>query len=315
MGIDELKRWHWMIIGLLLGAMFGGSRVYFREPDMSGPRSYRRDQFEEVLWNRVDIRNLVLHPPMNGQEWVTGELYRLDRPNNGPRLAPQRRNSTQPAVERPGKWVQFPLLASDVELTAKDTAAIESAKRAKITLRETPAYGTYPTAREYLAQLAVDVPGGKEKLAFKYAWWETSRAMLTIYTSAGFVVIGVIWPTIINLMIGAGLGRPKKEADAYDLSRFKSGSKAAPVAKQASAADTRLAELNAKLEADVAGMIMGSNLSTIEQEDEEEAQAIRQLETQRLEVEAKERAIAESKEYKGEFYPVAKPGGKKPGEH
>src|SRR5437763_821284 len=101
MGIDELKRWHWMAIGLLLGAMFGGSRVYFREPNMSGPRSYVRDQFEEVLWRNVDIRNLVLHPPLNGQEWVTGELYRRDTPNNGPRLQRVRKNTTQPAQEWP----------------------------------------------------------------------------------------------------------------------------------------------------------------------------------------------------------------------
>lgn len=305
MGIDELKRWHWMVIGLLLGAIFGGSRVAFREPNMSGPRSYVRDQFEEVLWRNVDVRNLVLHPPINGQEWVTGELFRRDTANNGPRMQRVRKNATQPAQEWPGKWVSFPLLASDEKLSSAPPSAANKE------------YKTNVTAREYLASLQKDFPGGAQKLTYKFAWWEVPKAMLSIYTAAGFVLIGVIWPTIINLLTGAGFGRATKDVNDYDLSRFKSGGQKAATATKndTSAQDQRLADLNAKLEADVAGMIMGSNISDVQREDEEEAQAIRQLETQRLEVEAKAQAEKQAQEYKGEFYPVAKPGAKKHDEH
>jgi len=293
MGLEYLKRWHWMIIGLILGAMFGGTRLMWRDADPGGERSYDRQQFADMLKRGMQVRNLVLHPPIDGQEWITGEALKYKNGTFSANLQRGRRwwllnigpatKPTDPAAVE-GTWVPFPLLAGDVTSNR-------------------PIYQKPSTAAEYIADLQKAVPRAKDSLTLKTAWWETPKVTMGIYTLGGFVVIGLIWPTVADLLAGAGLGkqRPKEE---YDLNRFKSEPepevKPAAVVAGASALD----DLNAKLEAEVADMFMGK--TGIEQEDEEEEAAIKQLRMDAVETPT-EKAEREEREYKGEFYPVVKP--------
>jgi len=271
--------------------MFGGTRVMWRDADPGGERSYDRKQFYDMVRRGMEVRNLVMHPPIDGQEWVTGEALKYKNGTFSPVQQSGRRwwqfisPTTKPVTELAGEWVPFPLLAAD-------------------STSSRPIYQNPPTAAEYLGDLQKQFPRLKDALVYKTAWWEAPKYLVSLYTVGGFVVIGVIWPTIQNLLTGAGFGkaRPKEE---YDLDRFKSDPEpqAKPAAVAASAND-QLAELNAKLEAEVAGMMIGK--SAIEQEDEEEEAAIKQLRMDAVETVA-EKEAREAQEYKGEFYPVAKP--------
>jgi hypothetical protein len=240
----------------------------------------------------MEVRNLVLHPPIDGQEWVTGEAKKYKNGTFSPAQQGGGRRwwqfampTTKAVTEQAGEWVPFPLLAGDVTSNR-------------------PIYQKPVTAAEYLAELQKQVPRLKDALVYKTAWWEAPKYTVSMYAAGGFVLIGVVWPTIQNLLTGAGFGkaRPKEE---YDLDRFKSDPEpqAKPAAVAASAND-QLAELNAKLEAEVAGMMIGK--TAIEQEDEEEEAAIKQLRMDAVETVA-EKEAREAQEYKGEFYPVAKP--------
>jgi hypothetical protein len=281
-----------MIIGLLFGAAFGGTRLFWRNSDVDVERSYDRTQFEDVVRHGTDLRNLTLHPSFQGQEILTGELYKLKNDRFGPRLRYQRPGTTQPAQERPGDWSKFMLVASDTE-----------SKR--------PIYKTPVTAVEYFAALEKESPRLKSVLVYRTAWWEIPKVTIALYAAAGFVVIGVIWPTLINVLTGAGFGPQKKPKDEYDLSRFKSGPEPVAAVAGVSGTDQELHDLNAKMESNVADMLIGK--TAIEEEDEEEARIIKQLETQSIDAtEGATPEPEEDKEYKGEFYPVAKPGGKKP---
>ena len=66
MGMENLKRWHWMIIGLLFGAMFGGTRVFWRDVSDNVERSYDRNQFAEYIDRGMEVQKLVLHPDIDG---------------------------------------------------------------------------------------------------------------------------------------------------------------------------------------------------------------------------------------------------------
>ena len=291
MGLENLKRWHWMIIGLLFGAMFGGTLVFWRDVSDNVERSYDRNQFAEYIDRGMEVQKLVLHPEIDGQEWISGEWYKLEGGRQmGARLRPQRAGSTQPAQVRPGAWVKFVLLAADT-----------SSKR--------PIYLKPVTAKEYMDNLANEYPQAKPQLAYKFAWWEVPKYTVAMYAAGGFVLVGVIWPTIINVLSGAGFGRGKQEVDEYDLSRFKGVVEPEVLAAAMPKDDQALLDLNAKMEANVADMMVTSNLSDIDRENEEEEQAIKQLQMQKMdavETDA-EKADREAREYKGEFYPVAKP--------
>ncbi len=295
MGLEYLKRWHWMIIGLILGAMFGGTRLMWRDEDPEGDRTYDRLQFTDMIKRGMQVRNLVLHPPIDGREWITGEafryksgefyVHRIQKPKKWWQFS--KSPATQPAVNTSGEqgtWVPFPMLAAD-------------------STSERPIYKNPATAAEFFAELQAKYPQAKDLLVYKTAWWEVPKITMGIYTLGGFVVLGLIWPTIANLLAGAGFGK-KPPKDDYDLSRFKSEPEPQTAVAPVTAGTSELDALNAKLEAEVAGMFVTK--TAIEQENEEEEAAIKQLRMDAVETPT-EKAEREEREYKGEFYPVAKP--------
>lgn len=312
MGLEYLKRWHWAVIGLILGLVFGGSQVMFRETDPGGDRTFDRRQFEAYLARGMQVQNLVLHPTLDGQEWITGEVFkhengsltapaprRVRRPGRRlwPRMssAPEPAPVTQPAEVKqpPGTWVPFPVLAAE--------ANSKQSRYEKM------------NGREYIEYLKKEYPQAADMMTYRFAWWEVPKYTLSIYGGAGVLLVGGVWPTIIALLTGAGLGRAKKEEDTYDLSRFKGKTaKTTAAAVDHTQGDQELAELNAKLEAGVVDMLTTSTTPDIDH-DEEEAHAIRKLENRPMD--ATESALGKSsddpKDYNGEFYPVVRPGGKK----
>jgi hypothetical protein len=86
---------------------------------------------------------------------------------------------------------------------------------------------------------------------YKFAWIETPKGAYPVYSLGGLVVIGLIWPTIVQLLVGAGFGRGPSEDDEYNLARYKGSSTSAGKAKVAvSVAEAdQLAQLEAELEA------------------------------------------------------------------
>ncbi len=294
MGLEYLKRWHWMIIGLIVGAMFGGTRLMWRDADPGGERSYDRLQFSDMIRRGMQVRKLVLHPPIDGQEWVTGEAlkYKNGTFSNQPVRRAKKwwqfmTPATQPAkasAANEGTWVPFPMLAAD-----------KNSNR--------PIYQKPPTAVEFMADLQKQYPRLKDALVYKTAWWEATSMTIGIYSLGGFVLIGLIWPTVSNLLAGAGFGNKRPKED-YDLSRFKSEPEPQKAAASVVAGSSALDDLNAKLEAEVADMFVTK--TAIEQENEEEEAAIKQLRMDAVETPV-EKADREAREYKGEFYPVVKP--------
>src|SRR5665213_2205410 len=97
MHIEDLKAWHWVILGLLAGFAFGGAKL------MGGPwfdtdnlTTLDNGSFESEVAGRIAyaqypqlierhhkgqplIKNLVVHPPFAGEPsgsyWITGKIY------------------------------------------------------------------------------------------------------------------------------------------------------------------------------------------------------------------------------------------------
>jgi phage tail protein X len=88
-------------------------------------------------------------------------------------------------------------------------------------------------------------------IRFHYAWWEIPKYVYQIWMIGTFVLVGVIWPGLIQLLIKGGFGRAP--ADEYDLSRFKGGAPepaAAPKAPVVTQSDMdRLRELEESMAA------------------------------------------------------------------
>ena len=81
MGIEDLKRWHWIAIGVVLGIVLAGARMMV-DPDETDSADTRISAETFVYGvghttggqaNLPLFRNIVIYPPVNDLDYVTGE--------------------------------------------------------------------------------------------------------------------------------------------------------------------------------------------------------------------------------------------------
>jgi hypothetical protein len=173
---------------------------------------------------------------------------------------------------------------------------------------------TYATVKEYLASTKLQ----NAELSFSYAWYRERWAVYVLWTGAAVMLIGVVWPSVVSLMTGGGLGlTPVKKAQAeaeYDLDRFGKGEKKEP-AKAVSAASNdqagdrameQLRQLDEELERRLAGgAVAGGGTPHAAAGTADSDEPVRKLDGGPLELASMSKED-ELKQYGGEFYPVVK---------
>ena len=174
----------------------------------------------------------------------------------------------------------------------------------------TPFYPRAPRADysilDFLADKKKDIPS----LDFAIRWWQVPGNMYLLCIGGSVLLIGVLWPLTMRGLVAAGLGAPENETETTDLSHVQTTSGDIPTHLKTgvSAADRdKLAVLNAELAANVAGMTVTA-AAPDETPTAQQEQAIRDLPNAPLEAAAIDAKAKPSEEdYKGEYYPVARP--------
>lgn len=287
MGIEDFKRWHWIAISIVVGAVLVYSRLQIQPDD--------GDVYRRGLSPAEFISMLQRPKTSNGYEWVSNvtiyppvEVY-----NSQTKKIDRLQYVTGMNLEQtgPGKGMYKPF---------QFNADVPFRVGARV-----PANPDY-SIRDYINEMKKTRP----EITFSYAWWREPAAVAALWGGGTVLLVGGIWPTLINLMIGAGLGRkrePKKVE--YDLDRFgkdykrQSGPEPKPAKPAITAADrSKLEEMNLALEKDLAasGIAATANPSAATNLT---AGTIRKLEDAPLEVAAVEKP-PEEHDYRGEFYPV-----------
>jgi prepilin-type N-terminal cleavage/methylation domain-containing protein/prepilin-type processing-associated H-X9-DG protein len=258
MSIENLKTWHWLLIGAIIGLLVGYASTFAgpdRDSVMRAPLT--AGQFAENLGRDIDgqpfIKDVVLHPAHGGQNFVTGEVLFGDR---------------------------YKPFAFYAEIPFKRGAV------------------TSPSVREFI-ETAVQ---RNAKITYAYAWSEAIWFILLSRAAIGAILIGGLWPVLLNLMIGAGFGRKKTADVRYDLDRFKG--EPPPQDTQPSPVDHQhLQELEEELEQNLLNQTATMTQATAPTQ---AAAVIKQLNSDPLETHVTP-TPEEEKDYRGEFYPVAKP--------
>lgn len=283
MGIENFKRWHWIIVGLIVGLVIAYANTN-TEPNTPPSvqfsvfdRNVTLDDVGETL-HLPRIRDIVLYPPIPASQAAYGKPLQL--------VTFQLAN-----YDRKARGWRYVPMAMEVDLPFNP-----------------PGDENYDGSFEnYLKSMKEDYPF----VTYEVAWWKAPKAQYGLWMLGCVLVIGGIWPTIQNLLIGAGFGSPKKK-ETYDLNRFGKYKEptAKPVEKRSmtSAEHDQLSRLTQNLESELAptGSKMNVGINPVANTD----QPIRKLDSKPLEV-AQITTEEEEKEYKGEYYPVAKPTAKK----
>jgi hypothetical protein len=156
------------------------------------------------------------------------------------------------------------------------------------------------------AQTLTTTPKQATWIKYTYAFWREPKWSYGICMTGSLVVIGIIWPLLIQTMVKGGLGR-KREVDDYDLSRFKGGKEpqVAAVQQGMTAEDeARLKELEEQMAASLkarqdaepatAPVVVGA------------AEPVKKLKAGGDVQEHVVEQTEEEKAYTGEYYPVVK---------
>jgi len=147
-------------------------------------------------------------------------------------------------------------------------------------------------------------------ISIHYHWWESSKYGYEIWMIGTFLIVGVIWPTLLSVMLRYGLG--KTTTEEYDLSRFKGGPDSATMPKTSNARVTqsdmdKLRDLEASMAETLKTSASTTAASAIEKSPAP-APAVKKLAGGPAET-PQPKAAEGPKDYQGEFYPVVKSQG------
>ncbi len=299
MELENLRAWHWMVIGVLAGLLYGAVKQYQGpwydtdnlstmdqpsfEREIAGQPSNRHLNARltaQYLPDQPLVKDLVVHPPLpgdtRGANWVTGKMVNVE-------LLP--RNASDPSGPKAAveTWQPFKLRAPIPYKTADGKAT------------------QYPTIVPFLDEKL----RGNRSVTFRYAWWEKSAPTILLPAAGGLLIVGIAWPLTISLMMGVGLAKPAKRFRAKLPAAGKTADKAAI---DHSAGDKQLAELNAQLDKSLAGFGSSPQMPHNAPAQQTPAKALGGGEPT---VAAPKPTEETPKEYGGEFYPVARTTHKK----
>jgi len=274
MGIEHLKIWHWCIIGILAGAGAGFAKLSAGVPEPTGLEPANLNVLEDYVLASsgrdrrpfYEIRNIRTHPgnesDFNGEPYITYDLLveHIEKPKPG---------DPKPGNKNPGnKNPDDKKILADVLPRITRLSTPGPKKHALTYLRDRTIaekldklhesiVADHLTVAQYLDKLNEIVAEAKKAggryanatpVQYKFNWWESPKATYLMYASGGFLIIGLIFPTVVQLLTVAGYGRQPKENNDYNLDRF-SGEE--PKAVNAVILDEKeqLAALEAELEA------------------------------------------------------------------
>ena len=142
---------------------------------------------------------------------------------------------------------------------------------------------------------------GNPQLSWGMAWWDRPALAIPAFGAAGLVLIGVIWPLVLRLLIGAGFGRRLPEVQ-YDLDRFqREPTPASPADVKTDSAMAQLLELEKRMEQELESAPAAPAASTIKAACEAPPQLANRSDSP---IGLTQPAPETNHEYSGEYYPV-----------
>lgn len=197
MSVQDLKQWHWMIIGAVVGVMLVGVQLTSRHArPFDGARTIDPQRFVKDLdavagpTKLPVLRDLRVYPPrqppdgdapdVTGRQVVTGERL-------------------QPTHDGRFEYMPFVMLAP-VPFTYSARIA--------------------PPGPNYSVRHLLDERAKADRSVYRFAWWATTPMTIAFWGGGSLLFIGGVWPIVLNLLVGAGFGAKDPVEAEYDLSRF-----------------------------------------------------------------------------------------------
>ena len=288
MALEDLKRWQWALVGLAVGLVLGFAyRYMFHDPDPGYPTLKRAETLEPLMvardfeTNRPIVDDVTIYPLLSGDDKVQlvtfnmRQVYEFEDPKHGGA------GFTRSRWEPRQLWAEIPFQ------------------------KKGPAGNTFADlVRQHREAGLLDGAN------VSFGWAQKPLPGLLLYAAAGVLLVGGVWPTLLNVLLGAGFGRDRSK-ETYDLDRFGGEGSSAEAVKgrrgmTGEEAD-QLAAVTGGLESSTGGM-SAENVPPpgARNPDKDGFSPIRPLPQESV-PEPREPEAKEQTEYDGAWYPVAKP--------
>jgi hypothetical protein len=290
MEIGDIKRWQWIVIGALIGVCLGfawtsGEPSY--DGRLGGQMEFERDlSRKHPTTHEPLVRNIVVHPVETDFQKKQVQAVTFQHLFEGAK--------THKTYYQPQQFIApvpyRPMFGLGLASSLPPNATIVDFLKAISAARK-------------------DAP-----VNFRYGWEGERPVAIGLWTAGTTAFVGGLWPTLLSLMLGAGLGglreKKKKEEDYFD--RFSHAPEAAKATGMAVASDEerqRLDDMNRRLEEQLKAAGVISDPDAPAEEDPEGkilAPGVRKLEGGKLETAPAMKTGDEDDEVevKGEYYPV-----------
>lgn len=257
--MQNLKRWHWMLIAVAVGLVVGYIRTLYIDMVLDGHQTISsQERFEQVLTTKEKLPGgerfaftnlMVVRDPedkegktyaimgrcISGRPFLApdGKIKRYDLPYLYMAKTPYTPKSPLPEATRKSRRTWSDFFQSIFEVVG-------------LKKRDDP-----KSVLSYLRQLR-DAHG----IQFTYAWWKEPRVTVAMTVLGSVAIIGLIWPTIVNLIVFGSVFRPREEKEkGISLRKVRRPAEPAPQKPREEMTDEelkQLLEMEAKLEAQLA---------------------------------------------------------------
>jgi hypothetical protein len=247
MHIEKVRRWQWMLIALAVGftlslvrQKYSGDVLGTYGNTMNSPLQFETSLIHEERGVRY-FKDLIVYP----------EFIPTGKSKKPVHIIAGKYYSGRP--ERDGdafvaKWRPYCYIA-DVPYIPTPQHLAQLGKLVGRDVSKEFKFGPNSTVLDYLAMMKQ-----VRNVEFKYAWWAEPRNSMILWVGSSFVVIGLIWPSIVYLLAFGQLTQPPQEK-GVDLSKVVATPTESSAPKTSMPTEEDMDELRAmqaKLEADLA---------------------------------------------------------------
>jgi hypothetical protein len=216
-----IRRWQWLLIGLAVGALVGSVRraVAPITPDDEFLDRYpvvltEQATFEAALADEVQghrrFEDIIVYPGQAVSSGTTPRLYFV----TGQYWDGREQFQDGQAVAR---WVPACFVTRGPYTPVLSAAATRPA--------------SYPSVLAYLENLQA-----RGKLQFRYAWWEWLTDGIALWTVGAALVVGGIWPCLVDLYAFGSLRRPREAEEKPRAAMIAAPARQPPADSDATAA-------------------------------------------------------------------------------
>jgi hypothetical protein len=222
----RLKRWQWIVIGLVVGLAAGmvAANFWGREVESLGSAINNQQRFEQSLhpykyrdeevprWK--DVRVLRVNDPggRNGMSYVVIGLNYTPSVSMGPRRTPEGKLDI--------RWVPTMYVAPSPYTPLTPVAAAAPARAPLLRRLAEWLQFKEPEEPNSVVDYLTAVGAARPDFTFTYQWWKRPRMTVATWTAGSVLVIGGIWPFLASLLAFGRLVPPREEK-GIDLSKVR----------------------------------------------------------------------------------------------